>query len=101
MCDNTSVISVVKNLVFYKRMRQLERRHHFLKDHLEKEDIEMRYINIERQLTNILTIPLDFSRFADLRGGGDCCFTSVWLLRGGWCFILYIFLFSCIFFILT
>jgi hypothetical protein len=73
MCDNTSAISGVKNPVFYKRMRQLERRHHFLKDHVEKEDIEMRYINIERQLANIFTIPLDFSRFADLRGGIGVC----------------------------
>jgi hypothetical protein len=44
MCDNTSVIFVVKNPIFHKRMRHLERRHHFLRDHVEKEDIEMRYI---------------------------------------------------------
>ncbi len=44
-----------------------------MKDHVEKEDIEMRYINIERQLANIFTIPLDFSRFADLRGGIGVC----------------------------
>jgi hypothetical protein len=48
MCDNTSAISVVKNPVFYKRMRHLERRHHFLRDHVEKGDIEMRYIDTER-----------------------------------------------------
>jgi hypothetical protein len=43
MCDNISAISVAKNLVFHKRMR-----HHFLRDHVEKGDIEMRYIDIER-----------------------------------------------------
>jgi hypothetical protein len=48
MCDNTSAISVVKNPVFYKRMRHLERRHHFLRDHVEKGDIEMRYIGTKR-----------------------------------------------------
>jgi hypothetical protein len=48
MCDNTSAISVAKNPVFHKRMRHFERRHHFLRDHIEKEDIEMRYIDIER-----------------------------------------------------
>jgi hypothetical protein len=36
MCDNTSVISVAKNSVFQKRMRHLERRHHFLRDHVKK-----------------------------------------------------------------
>jgi hypothetical protein len=48
MCDNTSVISVAKNPVFHKMMRHLERRRHFLKDHVEKRDIEMRYIDTER-----------------------------------------------------
>jgi hypothetical protein len=67
MCDNTSAISVVKNPVFYKKMRHVERRHHFLRDHVEKGDIEMRYIDTERQLADIFTKPLDFSQFADLR----------------------------------
>jgi hypothetical protein len=70
MCDNTSVISVVKNPVFHKKMRHVERRHHFLRYHVEKGDIEMRYIDTERQLADIFTKPLDSSRFADLRGGG-------------------------------
>jgi hypothetical protein len=48
MCDNTSVISVVKNPIFHKRTGHLERRHHFLRDHVKKGDIEMRYIDTER-----------------------------------------------------
>jgi hypothetical protein len=61
MCHNTSAIAVAKNPVFHKRMRHLERRHHFLRDHVEKGDIEMRYIDTERQLTDIFTKPLDSS----------------------------------------
>jgi hypothetical protein len=67
MCDNTSAISVAKNPVFYKRIRHLERRHHFPRDHIEKGDIEMRYIDTERQLTDIFTKSLDASRFTALR----------------------------------
>jgi hypothetical protein len=67
MCDNTSAISATKNTVFHQRLRQLERRHHFLRDDIEKADIEMRYIDTERQLADIFTKPLDASRFADLR----------------------------------
>jgi hypothetical protein len=48
MCDNTGDISIAKNLVFHKRMRYLERKHHFLRDHVENGDIEMRYIDTER-----------------------------------------------------
>jgi hypothetical protein len=96
MCDNTGVISVAKNPVFHKKIRHVERRHHFLRDHVKKGDIEMRYIDTERQLVGIFTKPLDSSRFADLRGG-NWCLPSIWLgLRGSWCFCLvyYVFCFS-------
>jgi hypothetical protein len=68
MCDNTSAISVAKNPVFYKKMRHVKRRHHFLRDHVEKGDIDT-----ERQLTDIFMKPLDSSRFTDLRGGIGVC----------------------------
>jgi hypothetical protein len=61
MCNKTSVISVAKNLIFHKRMRHLEKRHHFLRDHIENEDIDMRYRDTERQLTDIFTKLLDSS----------------------------------------
>jgi hypothetical protein len=73
MCVNTSVISVAKNLVFHKKMRHIERRHHFLRDHVEKRDIEMRYIDTERQFADIFIKPLDSSRFADLPGEIGVC----------------------------
>jgi hypothetical protein len=76
MCVNTRAISVAKNLVFHKKMRHVERRHHFLRDHVEKGDIEMRYIDTGRQLANIFTKPLVSSRFADLWGEISVCHPS-------------------------
>jgi hypothetical protein len=61
ICNNTSAISVAKNTIFHKKMRHVEIRHHFLRDQIEKRDIEMRYIDIERQLTDIFTKLLDSS----------------------------------------
>jgi hypothetical protein len=87
-------------------MRHVESRYHFLRDHVEKGDIEMRYIDTERQLADIFTKPLDSSRFADLRrGGGELVFAihMAWFegeLVRLTC-ILYILLFYCIFLILT
>jgi hypothetical protein len=72
MCDNTSAISIAKNLVFYKKMKHLKVRHHFLRDHVKKGDIEMRYIDTERQLADIFSKSLDASRFASLREIGVC-----------------------------
>jgi hypothetical protein len=73
MCNNTSAISIAKNPVLHKRMRHLERRHHFQKDHVEKGDINMRYTNTERQLVDIFPKPLDASRFAALWGEIGVC----------------------------
>jgi hypothetical protein len=78
MYDNTSVISVAKNPVFHKIMRHVERRHHFLRDHIEKGDIDMRYIDTERQLADIFTKPLDSSRFTDLWGKLVFAIHMVW-----------------------
>jgi hypothetical protein len=87
ICDNTSVISVAKNPVFQKRMKHLEVRQHFLRDHVEKRDIETRYIDIERQLADIFTKLLDASHFAALQG--KLVLPSLWLdLRGELVFYL-------------
>jgi hypothetical protein len=104
MCDNTSAISVAKNLGFHKKMRHVERRHHFLRDHVEKGDIEMRYIDTERQLADIFTKSLDSSRFSDLWGGRlvfairmawfEREFVICLRLRRSWYFILYIVYFA-------
>jgi hypothetical protein len=66
-------------------------RHHFLRDHVEKGDIEMRYIHTERQLVDIFIKPLDASCFAALRGGGIGVCHPYGLLRGG------VYVLSCIF----
>jgi hypothetical protein len=103
MWDNTSAISVAKNPVLHKRMRHLERRHHFLRDHIEKGDIEMKYIDTERQLADIFTKPLDSSRFAALRGEFMFAIPMAWVEWKLVLYLLYLYLllFSCIFFILT
>ena len=100
MCDNTSDIFVARNPVFHKKMRHVERRHHFLRDHVEKGDIEMRYIDTERQLADIFTKPLDSSRFADLRGELVFAIHMAWfegeivLLPCIWCILLSLAFFS-------
>jgi hypothetical protein len=103
MCDNISAISIAKNPVFHKRMRYLERKHHFLGYHIEKGDTEMRYIDTERQFADIFTKPLDASHFADLRGEIGVCHPYDLVLGGVVLHLVhfYLFLFSYIFFIPT
>jgi hypothetical protein len=53
-------------------------RPHFLRDHVEKGDIEMKYIATERQLANILIKPLDEICFASLWGNLVFTIHMVW-----------------------
>jgi hypothetical protein len=66
MCDSSSVIYLAHNPVFHGRAKHIKVRHHFLRDHVEKGDIEMKFIDTEMQLTDIFTKPLNSSRFASL-----------------------------------
>jgi hypothetical protein len=74
MCDNSNAICLAQNSVFYGRVKHIKVRHHFLRDHVEKGDIVMKYIDMERPFPDICTKPLDSSRFASLwRGGLSVC----------------------------
>jgi hypothetical protein len=69
MCDSSSAICLAHNPVFQDRAKYIKVRHHFLRDHVEKGEIEMKFIDTERQLADFFTKPLDSSCFASLRGG--------------------------------
>jgi hypothetical protein len=73
MCDSSSAICLAQNLIFHGRAKHIKVRHHFLRYHVEKGDIEMKYIDTERQLADIFTKPLDVTHFASLRGGLGVC----------------------------
>jgi hypothetical protein len=73
MCDSSSAICLAHNLVFHRRAKHIKVRHHFLRDHVEKGDIEMKFIDTERQVADIFTKPLDSSHFASLRGELGVC----------------------------
>jgi hypothetical protein len=45
MCDNTSAIMISKNPVLHVRTKHIEIRHHFIRDHVEKGDIELIHVD--------------------------------------------------------
>jgi hypothetical protein len=67
MCDSSSAICLAQNSVFHGRAKHIKVRFHFLRDHDEKGNIVMKYIDTKRQLADIFTKPLDATRFASLR----------------------------------
>jgi hypothetical protein len=67
LCDNESVIRMADNPVEHSRTKHIDIRHHFLRDHQQKGDIEVFYISTENQLADIFTKPLDKKTFCKLR----------------------------------
>jgi hypothetical protein len=59
LCDNTSAISVDKNLVLHSKTKHINVRFHFFCDHYEKGDIYLRHSDTQNQLADIFTKPLD------------------------------------------
>ena len=66
-CDNTSAINLSKNPVQHSSSKHIEVRHHFIRDHLNKGDIEIILVPSEDELADIFTKPLIETTFIRLR----------------------------------
>lgn len=47
-CDKTSVIAPTKNPFLHSMSKHIDIRHHFIRDHGEKKNIKLEYINTEK-----------------------------------------------------
>ena len=55
------------SLVQHSRTKHIDIRHHFLRDHVAKNDISLEGVRTEDQLVDIFTKPLDEATFCRLR----------------------------------
>jgi hypothetical protein len=67
LCDNESAIRMADNPVEHSRTKHIAIRYHFLRDHQQKGDIKISYINTKDQLADIFTKPLVEQSFTKLR----------------------------------
>jgi hypothetical protein len=67
LCDNESAINMADNSVEHSRTKHIDIRYNFLRDHQQKGDIEIAYVNTQNQLADIFTKPLDEKTFSKLR----------------------------------
>jgi hypothetical protein len=67
LCDNESAIHMADNPVKHSRTKHIDIWYHFLRDHQQKGDIEIAYVNTHNQLVDIFTNPLDEKTFSKLR----------------------------------
>jgi hypothetical protein len=72
-CDNTSAINISKNLVQHSRTKHIDIRHHVIRDLVESRVVSLSSIPTDNQLADILTKPLDGSRFESLKKAIGVC----------------------------
>jgi len=72
-CDSTSAINISKNHVQHSRTKHIDIRYHLLRDLVESEVVSLFFIPTENQLPDILTKPLDGSRFESFRKAIGVC----------------------------
>ena len=66
MCDNESAVKLTNNPVQHSRTKYIDICHHFLRDHVVKNDISLEGVRTEDQLVDIFTKPLDEAMFCRL-----------------------------------
>jgi len=66
-CENTSAIALTKKLAFHTRTKHIEVKHHFIRDHVQKEDISLEFIDTNHQIDDIFTKTLPKEKFEYFR----------------------------------
>ncbi|GKB60292.1 hypothetical protein Tco_0916478, partial [Tanacetum coccineum] len=61
-CDNKSAIALCCNNVQHSRSKHIDIRFHFIKEHVENDVIELKFVNTEYQLADIFTKALGRER---------------------------------------
>ena len=55
LCDNESAVKLANNPVQHSRTKHIDIRHHFIRDHVAKNDISLEGVRTEDQLVDIFT----------------------------------------------
>jgi hypothetical protein len=65
--DNKTAISMAENMVTQVRSKHIDIKHHFLRDHVQKGDIDLQWISTEEQEADIFTKALGKNLFCKFR----------------------------------
>jgi hypothetical protein len=63
MCDNTSAISISKNLVMHSKTKHIPIKYHFLREQVLEKKVKLEYVPSKEQVVDIFTKPLPREAF--------------------------------------
>ncbi|KAJ6883706.1 hypothetical protein NC652_030829 [Populus alba x Populus x berolinensis] len=63
--DNRSSITLAKNPVYHERSKHIDTRHHFIREHVKNEEVQLISCNTNDQVANIFTKPLKREKFKE------------------------------------
>ncbi|XP_073017430.1 secreted RxLR effector protein 161-like [Primulina eburnea] len=66
-CDNTSAIAITYNSVMHSRTKNIDIRHHFIREHVMKKEIRLEYVHKDQQAADIFTKLLPEAKFSYFR----------------------------------
>ena len=67
LVDNKSAIALSKNPTHHKRSKHIDTRYHFIRDCVDRGEVDIDHVSTSEQLADILTKALGRVRFAELR----------------------------------
>lgn len=73
LIDNINSINLTKNLVYHSRTKYIKVKHHFIRDHIENEDIVLKHIESKSNIDDIFIKPLTEDEFNTLRKRLSLC----------------------------
>ena len=65
-CDNTSVISISKNLVMHSKTKHIPIKYQFLQEQVAEKNIRVEYVGTKEQVAYIFTKPFPWEAFEHL-----------------------------------
>lgn len=65
--DHKSAIALAKNPIFHDRSKHIDTRYHYIRECVEKKEVELTYVKTNDQIADIFTKPLKFEDFSRLR----------------------------------
>ena len=67
LVDNKSTIALSKNIVHHDRSKHIDTRYHFIRDCVDRGEVDINHVSTTEQLADILTKALGRVKFVELR----------------------------------